>query len=183
MKLESDPKVVKRLTEAREDENWRFRSFLKGCDLKIEELDAMVHRLYEEVSGRIDCCACGNCCREVTPVLDEHDVLRPATGLGISKDHFMQRFVIRDKHGDMIFRNTPCPMLSGNLCTVYDHRPEACRSFPYLHKAEFVFRLIGVVQNCSVCPIVFNVFERLKEELWHQWGDVRDGEDHWGDLI
>ncbi|MFO7986690.1 MAG: YkgJ family cysteine cluster protein [Desulfatiglandaceae bacterium] len=174
MKLESDPKVVKRLAEEREDENWRFRSFLKGIDLKTEELDAMVHRLYEEAAGRIDCCACGNCCREVTPVLDDHDILRLATGLGMAKDHIIERFLVTDKHGDMIFRNTPCPMFSGNLCTVYDHRPEACRSFPHLHKEDIVFRLIGVVQNCSVCPIVFNVLERLKAELQHQGDDVRE---------
>jgi len=27
--------------------------------------------------------------------------------------------------------------------------------------------LIGVVQNYDVCPIVFNVYEQLKAELWH----------------
>ncbi|MFP3912246.1 MAG: hypothetical protein ACLFUT_09210 [Desulfobacteraceae bacterium] len=67
MRPESDPKVVKRLAQAREDENWQFRSFLEG---------------------------------------------------------------------------------------------------------------IGVVQNCSVCPIVFNVFERLKDALWHQWGDVWEDDEN-----
>jgi hypothetical protein len=65
------------------------------------------------------------------------------------------------------FRQKPCPFLRNNCCTVYDARPDDCRSFPHLHKDEFVFRLIQVVNNCSVCPIVYNVFERLKEELWH----------------
>jgi hypothetical protein len=27
--------------------------------------------------------------------------------------------------------------------------------------------LIGVVENYDVCPIVFNVYEQLKAELWH----------------
>jgi hypothetical protein len=26
--------------------------------------------------------------------------------------------------------------------------------------------LMGVVENCAICPIVFNVFERLKADLW-----------------
>lgn len=171
MKLESDPKAVKRLAEEREDENLRFRSFLKGSDLEIEELDAIVHRHYEDVASRIDCCACGNCCREVTPILSEHDILRLATGLGIGTSEFVQRFVVKDDEGDMIFRDSPCPLQSGNLCTVYDHRPDDCRSFPHLHKEDFVFRLVQAVQNCSVCPIVFNVFEGLKDELWHQCED------------
>jgi Fe-S-cluster containining protein len=56
-------------------------------------------------------------------------------------------------------------MLLENRCTVYEFRPEDCRSFPHLHKDEFVFRLIQAVQNCSICPIVFHVFERLKNDL------------------
>lgn len=35
------------------------------------------------------------------------------------------------------------------------------------NKEDFVFRLIGVVGNYDVCPIVFNVYEQLKAELWH----------------
>ncbi len=37
-------------------------------------------------------------------------------------------------------------------------------------KAEenWAFRLMDVIANCSVCPIVFNVYEALKEELWHK---------------
>ena len=72
MRLESDPKVVKRLAQAREDENWQFRSFLKG---------------------------------------------------------------------------------------------------------------IGVVQNCSVCPIVFNVFERLKDELWHEWDEIWKEDDERDEFV
>jgi len=32
----------------------------------------------------------------------------------------------------------------------------------------FAFRLIGVIQNCSVCPIAFNVYERLKGMVWSE---------------
>jgi Fe-S-cluster containining protein len=56
----------------------------------------------------------------------------------------------------------PCPFLEGNLCSNYDHRPGDCRSFPHLHKHDFIFRLWNVADNCAVCPIVFNVYERLK---------------------
>jgi Fe-S-cluster containining protein len=183
MKLELDPEVVKRLAQEREGENWRFRTLLKGMDLDTEELDAIVHRHYEDVARQIDCRACGNCCRDVTPSLSEHDILRLATAQGIDTSEFVQRFVVKDEEGDMLFRDSPCPFQDGNLCGVYDHRPEACRSFPHLHKNEFVFRLVQAVQNCSVCPIVFHVFERLKDELWHNWDDDWAASDDWSNNI
>lgn len=37
----------------------------------------------------------------------------------------------------------PCPMLDGKLCSIYDNRPEVCRSFPHLEKPLFTSRLKG----------------------------------------
>ena len=167
MRLETDPKVVAKLAQKCEDANWRFRSFLKGLDMSIEELDSIVHKHYEDVSAQIDCCTCGNCCRNVLPILQDDDVTRLAEGLKLPKPELAKRFLTTDEDGDLTFNNTPCPLLSGNRCGAYDHRPGVCRSFPHLHKEEFVFRLIQAVHNCSTCPIVYNIFERLKDELWH----------------
>jgi uncharacterized protein len=64
------------------------------------------------------------------------------------------------------FREKPCPLLVGNLCSCYDHRPECCRSYPHLHKNGRMWSLLRIVEDVSVCPIVYNVYERLKEELW-----------------
>ena len=168
MKLQTDPKVVARLAAEREDANWRFRAFLKGADLESEELDAIVHRHYAEVASQIDCCACGNCCRQILPTLDDADVSRLATGLGTAPDEIVSQYLTRDEGGDLIFNRCPCPFLVGNRCGVYEHRPDTCRSYPHLQKAEFVSRLAQAVSNCSVCPIAFNVYERLKAALWHR---------------
>ena len=169
MKLETDPRRVEQLAEQREDENWLFRSFLKGVHLEIEEIDAIAHRLYETVSSQIDCRACGNCCRKVLPTLSRAEVIRLASGLGLSKVELIRRYLqpAREKN-TFSFNATPCPLLSGNLCTAYASRPDDCGSFPHLHKPEFVFRLMQVVEDCSICPIVFNVLELLKGELWHE---------------
>ena len=171
MKIETDLKKIKETAQKKEDENWEFRTFLKGYYIEVEELDSIVHRLFEQVSMEIDCTTCGNCCKEVSPALDQEDIERLAHGLGTSIDQFRQQFLVEnDKNFSegLIFNKKPCPLLKGNLCSHYELRPQACRSFPHLHKEEFVSRLINIIQNYAVCPIVFNVYERLKKELWHR---------------
>jgi len=174
MKLQTDPKVVEKLAKEREKANWRFRSFLKRADLEIEELDSIVHRHYEEVASQIDCCACGNCCRQMLPTLDDADVSRLAEGLGITPDEVVTQYLTRDDDNVLTFNRLPCPFLVENCCRVYEHRPDSCRSYPHLQRDEFVFRLIQAVINCSICPISFNVYERLKAELWHYPENVQE---------
>ncbi len=176
MKLQTDPKVVAKLAEDREETNWRFRSFLKGTDLDIEELDAIVHGHYEDVASKIDCCACGNCCRAILPTLNDDDVNRLATGLGTKPEEIVTQYLTRNEDGDLTFNRRPCPLLSENLCQVYEYRPDTCRSYPHLQKDEFIFRLAQAVSNCSICPISFNVYERLKADFWHRRDYTGEGE-------
>jgi len=168
MKLQTNPKVVSTLAKEREDTNLSFRSFLKELDLKGEELDAIVHQLFKDISSQIDCCSCGNCCREISPVLFDDDIKRLASGLDITAEEVVSKYLTRDEGGAYIFNQRPCPMLEGTICRAYDYRPSDCRSFPHLYKGNFRSHLIQAVGNCSVCPIVFNVFEHLKEKLWHR---------------
>ncbi len=167
--MQTDPKVVAELAAERQEQNWRFRTFLKNLELDSEELDAIVHRHYEDVASQIDCGACGNCCRVILPMLQASDVARLACGLNLSESQLVDRLLVSgDEENTFTFNKKPCPLLSGNRCTAYTSRPENCRSFPHLHKENFVFRLIQAVENGSICPIVFNVLERLKDDLWHR---------------
>ena len=59
MIIEVDINKIRRLSKNKEDENFEFRSFLKGCDL--EEIDIIIQRLYRSISSKIDCKICGNC--------------------------------------------------------------------------------------------------------------------------
>ncbi len=167
MKLQTDPKMVAKIAKECEDANWRFRSFLKGINLEVKELDAIVHAHLEDAANQIDCCACGNCCREILPTLTDDDINRLAAGLCISPEEIVTQYLTRDDEGDLTFNQMPCPFLLENRCRVYEHRPETCRSYPHLQKNEFAFRVAQAVNNCSICPIVFNVFARLKTQLWH----------------
>ena len=169
IKMGIDLIKIKEIAKEKEDENWKFRTFLKRHDMPLEQMDSMVHRLYERVSSEIDCTACGNCCREISPSLNQKDIERLSRGLAIPPDQFINQFLVEDKENfsdGFLFNKRPCPFLSGNICAYYDLRPESCSSYPHLHKEGFVFRLIGVIQNYEICPIVFNVFELLKAEIW-----------------
>jgi Fe-S-cluster containining protein len=171
MQIETAPGRVAKLARQREDENWAFRSFLKGCDIPSSRMDRLVHTLSAEVSAKIDCTACANCCKTISPRLTRTDIARLAAHLGLPPRAFTAQFLRQAEDGDgWAFGARPCPFLANNLCTVYDQRPKDCRSFPHLHKRDFVFRLIQAVQNASLCPIVFNVYEQLKRELWRGRG-------------
>jgi len=162
--IETNLSRIRTLSRKKEEENWEFRAFLKG-KCPSERLDSLVHSLSQEIAAAIDCTTCGNCCREILPVLDEEDIERFAQGLGISPKELTDQYVVRDEEG-FTFSRTPCPFLHERRCTNYEARPEDCRSYPHLHKEDMLSRLMGVVENCSICPIVFNVYEALKRELW-----------------
>lgn len=167
MRLEKDLARIRRLAEEREDENWRFRTFLKGQD--GEEMDGIVHAILAEVAPHIDCTACANCCCVMQPVLEDADITRLADGLSLREDAFQEAYTEeQEEFGEtyLVLKGKPCVFLKDKKCTVYAHRPEACRSYPHLHKDEFISRLMGVVSRYGVCPIVFNVYERLKEDVW-----------------
>jgi Fe-S-cluster containining protein len=177
VKLETDVRRIASLAQQSEEANWRFRCFLKGCDLAVEEIDAMVHGLFRSVSKEIDCRECGNCCEVVQPVLNDDDIARLAGSLGTSAEAFTAEYLVEDMDDEgYTFNSSPCPFLSGKSCSVYPDRPSDCRSCPHLQKHDFVFRVNQAFSNCSVCPIVFNVYERLKAEVWDRDVEFRSTE-------
>lgn len=169
MEIETDLKVIEILAKEKEEENWKFRGFLKQLDIEIMELDSIVHQINDEVGAQIDCTECGNCCKNVKPILDKDAISKFASGLKISIGEFREKYLSKDTidPSKLTFNVLPCPFLEDSKCLNYECRPKVCSSYPYLHKDKFVFRLWGVVDNYSICPIIFNVYERLKSELWY----------------
>ena len=176
--METDLIKIGNLAKQREDENWTFRTFLKGYDIK--NLDTIVRNLFKQVSEAIDCTACGNCCKAMQPILKKKDINKLSKTLNITPDQFIAKYVDKDKDGDNILNQIPCPFLNDNKCTLYDARPVDCSSYPHLHKKDFVFRLIGVINNYSICPIVFNVYEALKNQLKSDFIDFQEEFDEFG---
>ncbi len=163
--LELDLPTIANLAEEREDENYSFRAFLKGQD--TEEIDRIVHRLNQNISDQIDCTKCGNCCAKLSPTIKSDDISRIAVRLEMNAEEVEEKYVEKDQW-DQHFKHLPCSFLKDKKCTIYEDRPDDCRSFPHLHKPNFTSRLFGVLQNYSICPIVFNVVERLKAEVGYR---------------
>jgi Fe-S-cluster containining protein len=162
--LDLDLSKIAAAAEDLQEENFRFRRFVKDR-IGGRRLDKLVKEIHAEVAAKIDCTQCGNCCRKSSPTLSKQDVGRMATAMGLATKAFSESFLAVDEDGDTVFNAKPCPLLDGKRCSQYEGRPEACRSYPHLHKSGFGGRTLFVMGNFGVCPIVFNVVQRLKGAL------------------
>ena len=152
------------IAEQKEKENFEFRSYLKSLDSK--KVDKVVHRLQKEISAQIDCMECGNCCKSLRPCVSDSEIHTLSKIDNISAADFVTRFVEKDDYDEIRYlKDTPCKYLKDNSCTVYSSRPEDCRSFPHTHKKDFTSRTLGMIDYYGICPIVFNLYDRLKYEL------------------
>jgi len=112
---------------------------------------------------------------KLQPILKKKDIDKLSKSLNIKPDQFITKYVDKDEAGESRLNQLPCPFLKENKCTQYGSRPADCASYPHLHKKDFVFRLIGIVNNYSICPIVFNVYEALKSKFKSEFIHFLDG--------
>ena len=172
MEIILDLNIIKRNSKIREQENFEFRSFLKGQD--SDKIDQIVHELYENVLEYIDCTKCANCCIELETCFQIEEIDRLTKHLNIDKNEFINQSTNPDQFGDkdkFYLNSKPCQFLTNKKCTIYELRPEECNSYPYLHKDNFNSRLLGVIENYAICLIVYNVSELLKQELNFKYTD------------
>lgn len=144
--------------------NFEFKEFLLQQD--GDAIDKIVITLNEEITAQIDCTSCGNCCRTLMINVAETDAERLSAHLQQTKEVFYKKYIERSSQGTLAVMNCiPCHFLHENKCNVYKARPTECREFPGLHNAGFTKRLFATFMHYSRCLIVYNVVERLKEEL------------------
>ncbi len=161
--METDLSKISELSSLKEKENQEFRLFLKGYDhYKVDEI---VHKLNQKYLSEYDCTDCANCCKRLSPNLSREKIIEIADYLDISYEEFKEKYVEREKAEGFILKGRECPFLQDNKCSIYDHRPEACSSYPHLHKDNINHRLINIIDNSYICPIVYNILEDLKSEL------------------
>jgi Fe-S-cluster containining protein len=162
--IELNIENISRIAKRKEDEKYDFRIFLKGQD--SAKIDKIVHQLNEEIAGQIDCKKCGNCCKTLSPCVNDSEIDFLSQLDNLSRNDFMIRFLEKDKFEDTRYlKDSPCKYLMDKQCTIYANRPKDCKSYPHTHKKNFNSRTLGMIENYAICPIVYNVYENLKLEL------------------
>jgi len=157
---------IRTLGEKKRDENFRFRRFMKSRD----HSDRVLRRIAEGIEQQIDCTACANCCKTSTTEVSERDIDRLARHLRISREQFLADYTMLDEDGALSLRFTPeagCVFLEGNLCSVYDARPDICQRYPHVVRGNgsIASRMWTFVDRAAVCPIVYNTLEAFKAEM------------------
>lgn len=85
------PDKVQSEAKKKENENFKFRTFLKGR-ADDEELDEQFLRLHNELFADYDCNKCRNCCKMYKGSIPEEDIEKDAKHLGITEEQFIEFF-------------------------------------------------------------------------------------------
>lgn len=159
----ADLSLIAAKADEKQEENDRF---LRSVHARGEEgLDAIAHRLNNQVSAAIDCTACGNCCKTLVINVANDELVPLAEHLQLSEEATKEKYIEESMAGRLFINTMPCHFLSDNKCTIYEARFTECRDFPHLHKPGFKDRLAGTLMHYGRCPIIYNVIEKMKTEL------------------
>ncbi len=162
-----EPDKVMKEAGKKEKENYSFRTYLK-MHANEDTLDRQFRDLHKELFADYDCSKCRNCCKEYNGVIPEEDIPKDAEYLGISADQFHEFFLEWDKEESAyITRHKPCDFLQEDgECMLGDCRPDSCKKYPYTDQPERLSGLLSVLETVSICPVAYEIFERLKKEYY-----------------
>lgn len=142
-----------------------FLQYYKKNKKRLGKMDTIVQQLHDEVSEKIDCLTCANCCRTLGPAIYDKDIERIAKALRIKPSEVVSSYLRIDEDGDYVFKSMPCPFLmDDNYCSIYESRPKACREYPHTDRKNFeqIYKL--TVKNASTCPIAYEVLYKLMDK-------------------
>jgi Fe-S-cluster containining protein len=156
---------IRRLGQQKRDENSRFRAYLRNH----RHSDRRLRRFGEDIEAQIDCTTCANCCRVSEVEITDRDIDKLAKFLGMTREEFIRDSTQQAESGELILKRTDagCVFLEGNLCSVYEARPQNCANFPHLVRGtgSIVSRMWQLVERAEYCPIVYNWMEKVKEDI------------------
>lgn len=150
-----------------EADNLVFKKFLR--QKSTSEVQTLAEEISIAVEKEIDCTQCGNCCRKLKPGMSNAEACRLSELSEMPSDAFFQQHLLNE--GDHCYmKNKPCYFLHGNICSIYDERPESCRDYPHLRSGHFKYKR-SIWINYAVCPIVFNTIEIMKIRTGYKEGN------------
>ena len=146
----------------------RLRRFLTKLEKNPpHDLDRYAEPIDREVWKEVDCLACSNCCRTMTPTYTFRDLQRISAHLNMTISQFKAKWLFKNREGDWMNVSEPCQFLDRrtNMCSIYEIRPADCAGFPHLTKTKMVWYLHVHRQNVLHCPATFKMVEKLMERL------------------
>ncbi len=150
----------------------RQRSSLRRFLTKIENnppsnLDIYATQIDAATWKEVNCTACANCCRNMTPTYSFKDLQRISKHLNMTISQFKAKWLYKNRQGEWMNISRPCQFLDRktNLCTIYAVRPADCAEFPHLTKAPMTEYIHIHKQNVQHCPATFMMVEKLMEKV------------------
>lgn len=165
MPLITDLDEMRALASQRRAEFDRMREALEfDPTLDDDALDALVEGIAQPIAAAIDCKQCANCCRALDVCLVPPDIDRLSAALLIPVEEVITRYADEDLGAAQdewaVIPVKPCPFLSGTLCSIYAHRPHACRLYPQF-TPDVRYNLEDIIEGASYCPIIYNTLSEL----------------------
>lgn len=159
------PRKLKLMAKKKEDENIRFRTFLK-CNADENELDEQFARLHRELFENYDCSRCRNCCKSYYGSVPATDIDADAKYLNMTAEDFINLyFKEKDVEGNYQTKHMPCDFLQENgSCKLGECKPDNCKKYPYTDQPDRLHSLYSVLEAVEICPVEYEIWERLKEE-------------------
>ena len=150
------------LAESRKKENKKLLQRLKKQKPKV--LDKIINELHEQAFEQIDCLECANCCKSISPSIQDNDIQKIAKTLRIKPSAVVNKYMYLDDEQDYVMNVSPCPFLmADNYCEIYNSRPLACKGYPHTDRNKMHQILNLTLKNTLICPAVCFIFEELKK--------------------
>ena len=155
--------VEKALSEAHLDYKEHKQFFEKLKRKKPGDLDDVVQEIHEEVFEYTNCMKCANCCKTTSPIFSDRDVDRIAKHLKIKPSELIEKHLHLAEDNDYVLNIAPCTFLDeDNSCTIYEHRPTACREYPHTNRKRFYQLMDLTLRNTLICPAAAEITGKLK---------------------
>lgn len=141
-----------------------FRRFLNQTEKKSPRgINQIRPKIEKEVWKDVDCLACANCCKKMTPTFTNADIKRISSHFKQTPEEFTKKWLEKDSSKDWVNKKTPCQFLDlkTNKCSIYAIRPSDCAGFPHLSLKGWSDYAHLYKQNIDYCPATFKMVERL----------------------
>lgn len=149
--------VLKRSIASRKE----IHSFLRKIK-KSKQLDLMFHEAHSLVFSKTDCLNCANCCKTTSPIFRDADIRRIAKHLKTKESILVSEYLKLDEDNDYVLKTSPCTFLGhDNKCSIYEHRPLACREYPHTNRKHMHQILNLTEKNTQICPAVAQIVFQL----------------------